>query len=105
MSKRRRGRRPSPRPSRAPTKDRYRFRVGDVFHPDDEVAMFLVSLTAALNDLLYANRLLVPEDRNPLLRKEPTSEEHVYLLRLVAGHVWETLLLIRDASELPAVTN
>jgi len=85
-----------------PEKDRYTFRIGDVFPPGDEIAMFMVSLTAALNDLLYANWLLVPEEKNAL-RREPTPEEHVYLIRLVAGHVWETLLLFRNVSELPVI--
>ena len=83
---------------------RYTFRMGDVFARDDEIAMFLVLFTAALNDLLNANRLLVPEQvHRRLLRKDPTPAEDLYLLRLVAGHVWETLLLLREASARPAI--
>src|SRR5262249_36747624 len=36
---------------------------------------------------------------SPLLREPAEGPEYVYLLRLVAGHVWETLLLVQKASE------
>jgi hypothetical protein len=66
--------------------------------------MFLISFTASLNDLLFVNRLLVPDPKGPkLLRRGLSASENSYLLRLVASHVWETLLLVEKGGGQPPV--
>ena len=80
-------------------KDRYIFRIGDVFPAEDPVARFLVSLSTGLNDLLFVNRLLVPDPHWGLLRREATPEENIFLLRQGLSAVWELLLLFRESSK------
>lgn len=76
------------------TANRWVFRFGDALPADDERARFLVSVGAALNDLLFLNRLYVPDPQWGLLRREGTPGENPYLIRLVASTVFELCRLL-----------
>lgn len=74
--------------------DRWTFRFGDALPADEPSARFVVSIGAALNDLLLLNRLYVPNQSWSLLRREGTPSENAYLIRLVAFTVFELCRLI-----------
>ncbi len=73
------------------------FDIGTVFPSDDLVGQFVVSLAAAHNDLVHVNTAMFPPDDpggsgvTPALRAT--------LLRQVLARVWETHLLVQEASE------
>lgn len=77
-----------------PELHRWTFRFGDALPAHEPSARFVVSIGAALNDLLFLNRLYVPNESWSLLRREGTPSENSYLIRLVASSVFELCRLI-----------
>lgn len=80
------------------------FNIGDAFPPTDPVAVFLVALSTALNDLLLTNRRLVSDgddggDDDELNLRDVTAAERQFLLRLSVSHVWELRESIRHARQ------
>jgi len=65
-----------------------RFRIGDALPSSDPAARFVTVVAAALNDLLFVNRLLDRDDGGP--------EELQYLLRTAISHLWEFSLTLRE---------
>lgn len=63
-----------------------RFKIGDAFPADDQLARWMTICAMALNDLLYVNRLLVPR-----LKEEVESDDYetVYLARVAGAHLFE----------------
>lgn len=73
------------------------FKIGEAFPADKPVAVFLVSLSTALNDLLLTNRRLVGgDDIQPGLNDIGAAEQQ-FLLRSSISHVWELRESIRHA--------
>jgi hypothetical protein len=64
-----------------------RFRIGEAFPAEDQLARWMTVCAMAGNDLLLVNRWLIPK-----LKEEEPSEpyENVYLGRLAAAHLFET---------------
>lgn len=79
------------------TSGRLVFKIGEVFPADDPVAVFLVALSTALNDLLFASRLLVGGDNEEPSVREPSDVEQQFLLRLSIGFVYEVRESIKHA--------
>lgn len=73
---------------------RWTFPFGDALPAGDLAARFVVSIGAALNDLVFLNRLYVPDQQWSLLRREGTPSENAYLIRLVASAVFELCRLL-----------
>ena len=70
------------------------FRIGDVFSPDDEMAVAMVALASAMNDLVRVNNWLDGGG----LGSGGTPPERLHLFRLAVGHFHEareTLLEVR----------
>ena len=59
---------------------RWRFRIGDVFNPDDPLARFIVAVGTALNDNLLSNTLFVESNE---------AYEHIYFFNLASSHLYE----------------
>ncbi len=79
------------------TSGRLVFKIGEAFPADNPVAVFLVSLSTALNDLLFTNRRLVGGDDTEPGLHEVGAAEHQFLLRSSISHVWELRESIRHA--------
>jgi hypothetical protein len=77
--------------------DRWTFKFGDALPADEPSARFVVSIGAALNDLLFLNRIYVPGQSWSLLRREGTPNENSYIIRLVASTVFELCRLVDKA--------
>lgn len=77
-----------------PVRDRWSFRYGDALPAADVRARFVVSIGAALNDLMFLNRLHTTDPAWGLMRREGTPAENVYLVRLVSSAVFELGRLI-----------
>jgi hypothetical protein len=78
-----------------------RFRIGDAFPADDQLARWMTICAMALNDVLYVNRLLVPR-----LKEEVESEdyENVYLARVPGAHLFEIAKFLDHAHRrIPAI--
>lgn len=78
-----------------------RFKIGDAFPADDDLARWMTICSMALNDLLYVNRLLVPR-----LKEEVESEdyENVYLARVAGAHLFEIAKFLDHAHRrIPAI--
>src|SRR4051794_17125190 len=63
-----------------------RFKIGDAFPADDQLARWMTICAMALNDLLYVNRLLVPRREEEV---ESEDYENVYLARVAGAHLFE----------------
>jgi hypothetical protein len=72
------------------------FKIGEAFPASDPVAVFLVALSCALNDLLLTNRLLVGGGNDPDPHEISTAEQQ-FLFRMNISHVWELRESIRHA--------
>lgn len=77
-----------------PELTRWSFTFREALPADRPQAQFVVSVGAALNDLLFLNRLYVFDERWGLMRREPTPSEGVYLIRLLAAAVFELMRLV-----------
>jgi len=86
-----------------PRPRRWTFRFGDALPADDPVARFVVSVGAALNDLVLVHRLYVPDEVWGLLRRDPTPAEDVYFIRLIASAAFEFLRLFDKGRQHPRV--
>ncbi len=66
----------------------------EVFPPSDHLGHFVIALSAAMNDLLLSNKLMVGE-----LEDRFTAAERIAMLRTVVGQIWETVELVRAADK------
>jgi hypothetical protein len=74
-----------------------RFKIGDGFPADDQLARWMTVCAMALNDLLLVNRWLVPR----LEEKVPSeSYEDFYLSRSAAAHLFEVAIFLRESDRL-----
>lgn len=78
------------------------FKIGEAFPATSPVAVFLVALASALNDLLLTNRLLLDGSNDPDPH-EVLAAERQFLLRLSISHVWELRESIAHARKRPEV--
>jgi hypothetical protein len=71
-----------------------RFKIGEAFPADDQLARWMTVCAMALNDLLLVNRWLVPR-----LQGEVPSEPHenFYLGRLAAANLFEAATFLRKS--------
>lgn len=65
---------------------RLRFIIGNVVSPEDEVALWVVSLSMALNDLRIAARYAT--------RPDQPSYERLYFVRVLASHLREAVKIV-----------
>lgn len=79
------------------------FRIGDAFPADNPVAVFLVAMSTALNDLLLTNRQLLGGDDSEPGLYEVDPPEHLFLLRSSISQVWELRESLRHARKQDAV--
>lgn len=77
-----------------------RFKIGDAFPADDQLARWMTVCAMAFNDLLVVNALLFPR-----LKEEIVSGpgEIFYLGRVAAGHVFEAATFLRKSNRIPAI--
>lgn len=79
------------------------FKIGDAFPASNPVAVFLVALSGAFNDLLVTNiRMLGGDDRGPE-RYLVAQAERLYLLRVSFSQLHELRQSIKHAGKDPAV--
>lgn len=62
--------------------------MGEVFPADDPVARWLVTMSVGLNDVVFANRLVVNAKKD---------YENLYFFRLASAHLWELAKLITES--------
>lgn len=79
----------------------YSGQFGEAFPHDSPVAQFIVSVGAALNDLVFVGKLSTQDIYKGFDAFTPS--ERIYLFRLAMSHVYEFGILIRDASRVPDV--
>jgi hypothetical protein len=91
-----------PRPDDRPP-DAFTFVFGTALPADRVDARFVVSVGAALNDLLFLNRLYVPHERWGLLRRPPTESDSTYLARLVVASLFELQRLLGKGESEPDI--
>jgi len=77
-----------------------RFRIGDAFPGNDQVARWMVVCAMALNDLLLVNRWLLPRLEEKI---ESEAYENVYLARLAASHLYEIANFLERSDRIPRV--
>ena len=77
-----------------------RFKIGEAFPADDQLARWMTIYAMALNDLLLINRWLIPR-----LQDEVTTEPHetFHLGRLAAAHLFEAATFLRKSNKRLAV--
>jgi hypothetical protein len=80
-----------------PTSARLVFKLGDAFPVDDPVAVFLVSMSTALSDLLTTGKMLVGGDQDQPFQRPVADPDHLYLLRLSLVHLHEVRESVRHA--------
>jgi hypothetical protein len=73
------------------------FKIGEAFPVDDPVAIFLVAMSTALNDLLTTAKWFVGGDHEQPFQREVTNEDHLYLLRLSFAQLHEVRETIKHA--------
>ncbi len=83
--------------SMKPTSGRLVFNIGEAFPADSPVAVFLVVVSTALNDLLTVTKWLVGGDQDQPFQNDVSDVEHLYLLRLSSAHLQELRRSIRVA--------
>lgn len=88
-----------------PGAHRWSFRFGDVLPAADVRARFVISIGAALNDLVFLNRLYVSDPTWGLMRREATAAERVYLVRLVSSAIFELGRLIDKGRREPPISD
>lgn len=76
---------------------RWTFKVGDVFPADDPVAVFIVAVSIALNDLLRTNKRMVGGNDAAPAQVEVEEDEQLYLLRLDIAQFHELCETIKNA--------
>jgi hypothetical protein len=82
--------------------------MGDIFPADDHVAVFLVALSAALNDLLHAAKAIASGDAHAPGTREIEEAERLYFLRLSLAQIHEvreTISQGRKTAEIHAFLN
>lgn len=72
-----------------PKSGRLVFRIGDAFPADDRLAMFIVAMATALNDLITSARWLVGGKRDRPSHSKISDVERLYLLRLGIAQLHE----------------
>ena len=70
------------------------FKIGDALPSDSSVAIFVTALSAALNDLVMVNGLLLRSDE-----EDGPVAERLYLLRLSFSHLHELRATIKHAAD------
>jgi len=79
-------------------KYRLKFRVGDIFSPDDNVSQIIISLFMIFNDLMYVRKKHLAE----LEENSPYSEgRSFYLFRLSCSHLKEAVKKLYNLSKKP----
>jgi len=79
-------------------KYRIKFRVGDIFSPDDNVSQIVISLLMIFNDLMYVRKKHLAE----LKEDSPYSEGRAfYLFRLSCSHLREAVKKLYNLSKKP----
>ncbi len=78
-----------------------RFKIGEAFPADDQLARWMTVCAMAMNDLLVVNQLLIPR-----LKEEIPSGpgEIFYLGRVAAGHLFEVATFLRKSDRIPAIS-
>ena len=80
-----------------PTSGRLVFKMGDAFPADNPVAVFLTSMSTALNDLLTTTKWILGGDTEQPNRRQVTDVEQQYLLRLSFAQLFEVRESIKHA--------
>lgn len=77
-----------------------RFKIGEAFPANDQLARWMTVLAMALNDLLIVNALVMPR----LEEKIPAEAgETFYLGRVAAAHLFEAATFLRKSDRIPAI--
>jgi hypothetical protein len=77
-----------------------RFKIGEGFPADDQLARWMTVCAMALNDLLLVNRWLLPR----LEETEPSEPyENFYLGRIAAAHLFEGAKFLRESDRIPQI--
>jgi hypothetical protein len=63
-----------------------RFKIGEAFPSDDQLARWMTICSIAFNDLLVVNQLLIPRLKDEI---PSGSGEILYLGRVASGHLFE----------------
>ena len=79
-------------------KYRIKFRIGDIFSPDDIISQRIISLCMAINDLTYVTVRLVKEASNHSIG---AKMKMLYLFRLSCSHLWEAIQVIEKMEKQP----
>ncbi len=77
------------------------FKIGDVFRPDDELAVGLVSLASAMNDLVRVNGWLLGDGHS----SDDAASERTYLFRLALAHFHETRETLKEVRKLDSAAD
>ena len=86
-----------------PTSGRLVFNMGKAFPADQPVAVFIVAMSSALNDLITVSKWLVGGDDDEPNRFEVSDVEQHYLLRLTVAQVHELRESLKHARKSEAV--
>jgi hypothetical protein len=79
------------------------FRIGDAFPVDSAVAVFIVAMAAAWNDLLTISKWLTGGDYDAPNQFDVSDVERLYLLRLTFAQVHEVRASVKHARKDDAV--
>jgi hypothetical protein len=85
------------------TSGRLVFKIGDAFPVDSPVAVFLVAISTALNDLLTVSKWLTGGDYDQPHQFDVSDVEQLYLLRLTFAQVHEVRESVKHARRDAAV--
>lgn len=79
------------------------FKIGEAFPIDNPVAVFIVAMSAAWNDLLTVSKWLTGGDDNAPNQFDVSDVERLYLLRLTLAQVHEVRASVKHARNDDAV--
>jgi hypothetical protein len=78
-----------------------RFKIGDAFPADDQLARWMTVCAMAMNDLLVVNQLLIPR----LQEEIPSGPGEIfYLGRVAGGHLFEAATFLRKSNRIPVIS-
>ncbi len=80
-----------------PTSGRLVFNMGEAFPADDPVAVAVVSISTALNDLITSAKWLVGGDEHKPFQTKLSDAEGLYLLRLSFAQLYEVRESVKHA--------
>ncbi len=86
-----------------PTAGRLVFRIGDAFPVDDPVAIFLMAVSTAPNDLVTVSRWLAGGDDEQPAQFDVSDVERLYLFRLTLSQLYEVRESVKHARKDGAV--